>query len=159
MADTRGHHGRAVTPTPPGSDPDDPPVSPTGTGSDLAGLAVDDRWELQARVIRPYILTGGRTRPAAPTLAVETMLEASENGWDWSAELPLEQRLVVELCTQPLSVAEVAARLTMPLGVVRVLVAEMVDTDMLHVFGPAPDLAADVALLQRLIARVKAIPA
>jgi len=120
---------------------------------------LDDSWELSARVIRPYILTGGRTRTSAPSLAVETMLESSDEGQGWSSELPTEQRLVVGVCARPLSVAEVASRLSAPLGVVRVLVAEMVATGWLHVFKPDADLAADVELLQRLIARVKAIPA
>jgi uncharacterized protein DUF742 len=123
------------------------------------GGPLDDSWELGARVIRPYILTGGRTRPAAPTLAVEAMLEATGDGLACAPDLPPEQRHAVTLCRLPLSVAEVASRLSMPLGVVRVLVAEMVDDGWLHVFDATTDLAVDVALLQRLIARVKAIPA
>lgn len=119
----------------------------------------DDSWELGARVVRPYIITGGRTRTSAPSLAVETMLEASDEGRGSSSELPPEQRLVVGMCAGPLSVAEVASRLSTPLGVVRVLVAEMVAAGWLHLLEPDTELAADVELLQRLIARVKAIPA
>jgi hypothetical protein len=145
MAELRGRSGRAVTTPPAGWTPESRPP--------------DDSWELGARVIRPYILTGGRTRPAAPPLAIEAMLESSDEGLAWASELLPEQRQVVALCTQPVSVAEVASRLAAPLGVICVLVAEMVDADWLHVYEPDADLAADVELLQRLIARVKAIPA
>jgi hypothetical protein len=75
------------------------------------------------------------------------------------AQLAPEQRQIVELCRQPRSVAEVAAKLATPLGVVRVLIADLADDAWLLVFDPPPGLAADINVLQRLIARVKAIPA
>jgi hypothetical protein len=118
----------------------------------------DDAWELAARVVRPYLLTRGRTRSETRNLGVSTMLSAARRGEDGLDRLAPEQRQIVDVCREPRSVAEVAAKLATPLGVVRVLVADLADDAWLEVFEPARDLAADVHLLQRLIARVKAIP-
>jgi hypothetical protein len=118
----------------------------------------DDAWEVAAGVVRPFLFTKGRTRPGNRTLAVEAMLSSTPRDEALSL-LPPEQRQIVHLCREPKSVAEVAAKLAAPLGVVRVLVADLADDSLLEVSEHEPDLAADVALLQRLIARVKAIPA
>ena len=119
----------------------------------------DDDWEVEAGVVRPYLFTNGRTRPDNHLLAVEAMVSATDKGGAAAVELTPEQRLIVELCSSGAqSVAEIAALLSMPLGVVRVLVADLAQDHLLEVFEGAVDLAADVELLQRLIARVKAIP-
>lgn len=120
----------------------------------------DDAWEVAAGVVRPYLFTQGRTRPTNRILAVETMLATTEKGVAAAPDLAPEQRRIVELCHEPLSVAEVSARLGAPLGVVRVLLADLADDHLLDVLeADTQGLAADVHLLQRLIARVKAIPA
>lgn len=119
----------------------------------------DDAWEVAAGVVRPYLFTQGRTRSSSRPLAVETMLAATDKGAAAAPGLASEQRRIVELCHDPLSVAEVASRLSAPLGVVRVLVADLADDSLLEVLGAhTSDLATDVNLLQRLIARVKTIP-
>ena len=73
--------------------------------------------------VRPFIVTGGRTRPLHDGLRIETLVEASPAAL--SAPLQFEQRQIVELAQRPVSVAEVAARLRVPLGVARVLIADL----------------------------------
>jgi len=41
------------------------------------------------------------------------------------APLRFELRLIVQMCQQPMSVAEIAGRLGVPLGVARVLIADL----------------------------------
>jgi hypothetical protein len=119
----------------------------------------DDAWEVEAGVVRPYLFTKGRTRSTSRMLAVEAMLSSTAKGDTAAPDLAPEQRRIVELCHDPQSVAEVAARLSTPLGVVRVLVADLAESELLDVIdADGANLAADVHLLQRLIARVKAIP-
>jgi hypothetical protein len=118
----------------------------------------DDTWEVAAGVVRPYLFTKGRTRSETRTLAVEAMLSATPQA-EGADLLAPEQRQIVDLCREPKSIAEVAAKLATPLGVVRVLVADLADDALLEISEREPDLASDVALLQRLIARVKSIPA
>ncbi|GAA3203586.1 DUF742 domain-containing protein [Actinocorallia longicatena] len=73
--------------------------------------------------VRPFIVTGGRTRPADDRLRVETLVTAIPAAL--SAPLNFERRRIVEVCQWPLSVAEIAAGLGVPLGVVRVLIADL----------------------------------
>lgn len=74
--------------------------------------------------VRPFIITGGRTRPLREGLRVETLVRATPAAL--SAPLEFERRAIVELCQEPLSVAEVAATLSLPLGIARVLIADLV---------------------------------
>lgn len=83
---------------------------------------VDDRDD--DSVVRPFIITGGRTRPADDRLRVETLVTAAPAAL--SAPLGFERRRIVELCRRPLSVAEVATGLGVPLGVARVLIADLI---------------------------------
>jgi hypothetical protein len=129
-------------------------VSPSASDS----ASPDDAWEVEAGVVRPYVFTQGRTRVTSQALPVEAMVCATNAGRQRRAALPPEQRSITALCESVQSIAEVAAKLHTPLGVVRVLVADLADAGLLEVFEGAADLAADVELLQRLIARVKAIP-
>ena len=69
-----------------------------------------------AAAVRPYAWTRGRTRPGYD-LAIETLVSTSQRGRDQVASLQLEHRAVAELCEQTSSVAEVAALLSVPLGV------------------------------------------
>lgn len=74
--------------------------------------------------VRPFIITGGRTRPLREGLRVETLVRATPAAL--SAPLEFERRAIVELCQVPLSVAEVATALSVPLGIARVLIADLV---------------------------------
>lgn len=117
----------------------------------------DDAWELDAGIVRPYLFTGGRTRPnRSTTLPVEAMLSSTPLARVTSSTLPAEQRRIVERCVEPRSLAEVAAGLGAPLGVVRVLVADLYTTGLIDVHE-AHDPRDDILLLRRLIARVEAI--
>jgi hypothetical protein len=122
-----------------------------------AAAALDDAWELEAGIVRPYLFTGGRTEPVHRTLAVETMLRSTPAGRVAAATLPAERRRTVELCRVPQSVAEVAARLCIPLGVVRVLVADLHADGLVDIDDVADHPRDDLALLHRLIARVEAL--
>jgi Protein of unknown function (DUF742) len=73
--------------------------------------------------VRPFIVTRGRTRPLHDGLRLETLIEALPAAL--SAPLQFEQRQIVELAQHPVSVAEVAARIGVPLGVARVLIADL----------------------------------
>ncbi|MGH3772874.1 MAG: DUF742 domain-containing protein [Pseudonocardiaceae bacterium] len=96
--------------------------------------------------VRPYTWTRGRTRPVAD-LAVETLVSTSDEGRDVSAICSVEHAAIAELCVDIRSVAEVAALLTLPLGVARVLLADMIDIGLVHVhrnpmgWGSVPDLS------------------
>ena len=63
-----------------------------------------------------------------------------------------------ELSQQPVSIAELAARMTLPIGVVRVLVGDLQAAGALLVGSATPSNAAtDVALLERLLDGLRAL--
>jgi hypothetical protein len=104
-------------------------------------------------VVRPYTWTGGRTRPVQD-LAVETLIFTSDEGRDVTAICSAEHAAIVELCAEVRSVAEVAALLGLPLGVARVLLADMIDTGLVNVHRNTLglDSAPDLSLLERVLA-------
>jgi len=110
----------------------------------------DDQPAPDPRRVRPYAMTGGRTRPTHDPLEIETLVSTTSIG-EQPPKLTVEQRAIAALCHDILSIAEVSAHLHLPLGVVRVLVGDMADEHLVMVHRPAqagdrPDLALLVLL-------------
>jgi len=85
----------------------------------------DDNPEVEnGNLVRPFIVTRGRTKPSDVSLRVETLVTADPSAL--SAPLSFEHRHIVEICQRPLSVAEVANSLGVPFGVARVLIADLI---------------------------------
>ena len=103
--------------------------------------------------VRPYLLTGGRTRVEGVELPVEAMLRATEAGRNAiDRRSPEESRLLIT-CGEPVALVEVASRLDLPLGVVRVLAGDLLREGYLE----KGEVAAsdDVPLLERLLDGLK----
>jgi Protein of unknown function (DUF742) len=139
---------------------DEPPLSDTRPylavwrGPDEAGdmPAVDPLSRLP-----PYLLTAGRAEPVDQTLEIEAQVVATELGVMGYARLSFEHRDIVGLCTTTMSVAEVAARLKMHIGVARVLVADLAAQGYLIVQRPSVQLSQDPKLIERVIRGLEAI--
>jgi hypothetical protein len=105
-----------------------------------------------AAAVRPYAWTRGRTKSGFD-LAIETLLSTSQRGREQMMMMTMEHRSVAQLCEQTRSVAEVAALLSVPLGVARVLLGDMAGLGLLMVHqttsstGKGPDLA----LMERVL--------
>jgi hypothetical protein len=104
-------------------------------------------------VVRPYTWTRGRTRPVQD-LAVETLVSTSDEGRDVTAICSAEHAAIAELCADVRSVAEVAALLGLPLGVARVLLADMIDAGLVLVHRNTLGLNSgpDISLMERVLA-------
>src|SRR5690348_10256655 len=98
-----------------------PVVFPAPAATSVPVPGTDDDGDM---LVRPFIVTGGRTRPVDERLRMETLVSAAPAAL--SAPLGFERRRIVELCQQPRSVAEVAAGLGVPVGVARVLIADLI---------------------------------
>jgi hypothetical protein len=87
---------------------------------------------VEVSLVRPYTLTAGRTATSVdlPLEApVQTLEAALFHQWP-----PHDVRgKIVQLCIKSPSVAEIAARLDLPLGVARVLVGDLVTSGYLRV--------------------------
>jgi hypothetical protein len=102
------------------------------------------------RRVRPYAMTGGRTRPTHD-LEIEALVSTTSVG-EQTPKLTVEQRAIAALCHDRLSIAEVSARLRLPLGVVRILVGDMADEHLVMVYRPAQaGDRPDLALLERVL--------
>jgi hypothetical protein len=94
-------------------------------------VAEYDRWvdREAGRVVRPYALTGGRTDPVGGTV-LDLISVIVANGPApapaKSRGLSPEHRKLIGLCQEPMTVADAAADVALPLGVVRVLLADLV---------------------------------
>jgi hypothetical protein len=84
-------------------------------------------------------------------------VSTTEHGHEMAVLTSAEHRAVAELCDDPRSVAEVAALLSLPLGVARVLLADMADIGLIAVHrnanrtGDAPDMA----LMERVLSGLR----
>jgi hypothetical protein len=102
------------------------------------------------RLVRPYLITGGRTEPV-DELPMEALLEALPSAAERAESLRFEPQRVIQLCQTRQSVAEVAAKLEIPLGVARVLVSDLVADGLVRVHRTASADGPDVHLLERLL--------
>jgi Protein of unknown function (DUF742) len=92
-----------------------------------------------------------RTRPTHDDLEIETLVSTTSTR-EQTPKLTVEQRAIAALCHEILSIAEVSARLHLPLGVIRILVGDMADEHLVIVHRPAPaGDRPDLALLERVL--------
>jgi Protein of unknown function (DUF742) len=101
--------------------------------------------------LRPYAMTEGRTEPTGGDLAIEDLVgavsAAAPPSW-----LSLEHRSIALACRETLSVAELAARVDLPLGVTRVLVGDLAAQGMVTVHrAPSHAGGPNVALLEQVL--------
>jgi hypothetical protein len=119
--------------------------------------ASSDPVERQPRLLRPYVLTQGRTRSGAVDLPLDAPVLAVAGTDPEQAETP-EARAIVALTRLAMSIAELAGRLHVPLGVSRVLVADLAVAGLVTVHLPrAADSHTDVTLLEKLLVGIRAL--
>jgi Protein of unknown function (DUF742) len=104
--------------------------------------------EENASIVRAYAWTGGRTRTDA-SLEIETLVSATAGALDALPALTTEHQEIVELCRTSRSVAEVAALLNLPLGVIRVVLGDMADLGLVTVHEN--ETGPDLDLLERVL--------
>ena len=98
----------------------------------MTEVPADDTWPHRESgpVVRPYAVTGGRTDPAdGEVLTLLTVLVATGRPLpaDDPARLAPEHRRLLGLCGRQMTLADLAADTALPLGVVRVLVADLTE--------------------------------
>jgi hypothetical protein len=89
-------------------------------------------------VVRPYTVTRGRTRPHGDALDLIVVLEATNAPVHQRARLGPEHRRLLTLCRQPIAFADLASEVDLPVGVVRVLVGDLRDENLVRVLKPTP---------------------
>jgi hypothetical protein len=100
----------------------------------------DDHWldEEAGPVVRPYAVIRGRTRPSGETLDLIAIITAVRGIRPDPTDLDPEHFEVLRLCRLPTSVADLAADLDLPLGVVRILLGDLREQSLIAVHNPIP---------------------
>src|SRR5437016_3550987 len=97
----------------------------------------DERW-LDAEagpVVRPYALTQGRTRHTGDSVDLVATVMATSALGDTSSLGP-EHMSVLQLASTPTTVADIASDVDLPLGVVRILLADLRELGLIAIRTP-----------------------
>jgi hypothetical protein len=101
-------------------------------------------------LVRPYAVTGGRTRIDRYNLDLITLVVAI----DPEAHIGLvgpDHARVLRACAHPSSVAEVSARLDVPLGVAKILISDLIERNfVIFRSGWQPD-APDLDMMRKVL--------
>lgn len=125
----------------PGAQHPDPASSQYNTGAYRFGGRPQQNSSRRAGRVRPYAITAGRTQPAVE-LPMEAVIETiSYHGqFEWpSGDIRSE---ILRLGAHQLSVAEIAAHLDRPLGMVRVVIGDLVVDGNLRVHSTLTEQAS-----------------
>lgn len=118
----------------------------------------EDGWydESAGPLVRPYTITNGRTPTDSAQLDLTTQVMALRSKQE-PAGLSPEHLAVMRLTRSPVSIAEIAAHVKLPLGVVRVLCSDLIERGLVITRSPndrpaeKPDLETLQAVLDGLI--------
>jgi hypothetical protein len=131
---------------------DEAAVGVGGMGAVDAGDGDGDDGE-GGRLIRPYAMTGGRTL-AETDIKLEAQIQASTRASQHLGAYRWEAAKVVELVQTPMALIEIAARLQIPIGVARVLVADLVADGAVVLHAPEKTQSFS-SLLERVLDGVR----
>ncbi|MBP2705294.1 DUF742 domain-containing protein [Microbispora sp. RL4-1S] len=124
-------------------------------GGTNPGAAASPAPAEQSSLVRPYAVTGGRTAPRMQ-LAMEALVSSATSVHQDLSILTPERQAICQLCRQVRSVAEISALLRVPLGVVRVVIADMAAEGLVQVHQPQLDAGKpDLNLLERVLSGLR----
>jgi len=102
-------------------------------------------------LVRPYTVTRGRTKSTRPDLNLITLVVTAVHG---HAGMDPEYVDILRLCHYPLSIAEISAKLGLPLTVVKILVGDLIEQGYLNFSAPNSPLnteTPDMNILQAVL--------
>lgn len=100
-------------------------------------------------LVRPYAVTGGRTRTERSDLQMITMVIAPHPVEQIPRRgLDLEHLQILELSQRPISIAEISSQLQLPLSVVKIITSDLIERRLLVFRAP---VTPDVQILQAVI--------
>ena len=104
-------------------------------------------------IVRPYAWTGGRTETAYD-LPIEALISTNRATLQRiGSRMTQDHRSVTDLCLSTRSVAEVAALLSLPLGVARIVLGDMASAGMVtvHRTQTSAGYEPDLAMMERVL--------
>ena len=127
-------------------------AAPSHRGSQRSGEE-----EAVGRLVRPYTVTGGRTQPRYQ-LQVEALVTATVYEPRDLSVLAPECQAILQFCRDWRSVAEISAVLRLPLGVARILIADMGADGLVRIHQrDDAEGRPDLNLLERVLSGLRKI--
>ncbi|MEU0835326.1 DUF742 domain-containing protein [Streptomyces sp. NPDC056231] len=116
----------------------------------------DTRWfddGETGRQVRPYAITGGRTRHSQHTFTLITLVVTRSPHEVDHGPLEPESAEILGLCRdRAVAVAEIAAHLDLPVSVVKILCGDLLNASMILVQAPPGDTdRPSVELIERVM--------
>ncbi len=120
----------------------------------------EERWldSEAGPVVRPYALIGGRTRHAGEMFDLVATVRATHKEISDPAALSPEQMWALNLSRQATTVADLASELDLPLGVVRILLADLRDAGYIVIRAPETgQIPRDSHILREVLNGLRAL--
>ena len=99
---------------------------------------MSDTFEFETRTVRPYAVTGGRVRSANTDLPLEALVEVLPGAKAARGLTPEKKAILERADSTYVSVAELSALLHLPLGVVKILVSDMSESEFIRIHSSSP---------------------
>lgn len=117
---------------------------------------------VEGRLIRPYTMTGGRTGGEFPPIALEAIVTATAHGRKLRDQFRWEASRIIDLTRRGMALVELAARLDVPIGVARVVVADLLKRGAVEVTEPRDTSVEEAGvgyatLLQKVLDGIKSL--
>jgi hypothetical protein len=122
--------------------------------------APKDRWldREAGPVVRPYAVTKGRTRPAGGTsFGLIDLVVASDLPPPPGSRLTSEHHRILERCLYPVTVVDLASDVDLPVGVVRVLLGDLRQDQMIRILATPRGRVTSEHLLKDVLAGLRAL--
>ncbi|MGW0860456.1 DUF742 domain-containing protein [Streptomyces sp. NPDC002690] len=109
-------------------------------------------------VVRPYAMVRGRTRNEGYWFDLVAFVVSAVDTLHHRVEMQPEHQAILTLCRRPRPVGEVAARMNLPVGVVRVLLGDLLEARAIRVRQPAdPSGRPNVRLIKEVLEGLRAL--
>ena len=103
------------------------------------------------RLVRPFALTGGRTRPSRADFTLITTVTAVDPPPTWATRPQPEHQRILRRCVEPVAVAELAALLDLPVSVIVIMLCDLLEAGRITARPPHPVTRnPDLDLLQKV---------
>lgn len=115
------------------------------------------------RMIRPYTMTGGRTGVGLASIALEALVAATPEGMRRRRQFQWEAAEIITLSRRETAIIELAALLDVPIGVVRVLAADLREKGAVTITDPPSESGSGEGgieytdLLRRVLDGIKSL--
>jgi hypothetical protein len=103
--------------------------------------------------VRPYAITGGRTRHSEHEFALITLVVSRSPDGFGEGHVEPESAAILDMCRErAVAIAEIAAYLDLPVSVVKVLCGDLLNSELILIQSPPKESdAPSVELIERVI--------